>query len=139
MAIAFEVEGLKPGGALNFGQGTSATLSSTTPAAAAVSTGAVGTGTTAARADHAHALSPAIRGGNATLSAGTVTVTDTNITSTSVIVVTPKTLTPGAGNLTVSFSVPTRTNSTSFVIRANLAAGTINNLDTSNLDWAAIG
>lgn len=79
-----------------------------------------------------------IRRGTVTLVSGTATVADTSVTANTRIVLTPTTLAPGAGNQTVSFSVPTKTASTSFVVRANVAAGTINNLDTSTLDYIAI-
>ncbi len=81
-----------------------------------------------------------ILSGSDTLNAGTVTITAA-ITANSRIVVTLKDASPGAGNLTVSLSAPSadRSVGTSFVVRANIADGTINVLDTSTFDWMVIG
>lgn len=84
-----------------------------------------------------------VQSGTATLSSGTVTISSANITSNSRIVVTIKDANPGLGNLTIGLAVPAsgRSNGTpgSFVVQANVAAGTINVLDTSTFDWIVIG
>lgn len=120
---------------LNSG-GTFTTTIKTGATANRTATFADGTGTAPIVTSTGNGL---IRHGTVTLVAGTATVTDTAVTANTRIVLTATTLTPGAGNLTISFSVPTKTASTSFVVRANLADGTINNLDTSVLDYIAIG
>lgn len=78
--------------------------------------------------------------GTATLSAGTVTISAT-ITANSRILVTVKDANPGAGGLTIGFEAPVASRNVgagTFIVRANVAAGTINVLDTSTLDWVVI-
>jgi hypothetical protein len=78
--------------------------------------------------------------GVATLVAGTVTVTapwvNNNSTKTSKIFVQLRTA--ATVTLTVQYQVLTITDATSFVIQANIAAGTINVADVSTLMWFAI-
>lgn len=79
--------------------------------------------------------------GTGTLASGTLTIT-TTITASSVIIVTMKDANPGAGNLTVGLEVPSASRNVgagTFVVRANIAAGTINVLDTSTFDWVVFG
>lgn len=86
-------------------------------------------------------VSAGILNGTATLASGTVTITAA-ITANSRIVATIKDANPGAGGLTVGIEVPVASRNVgagTFVIRANVAAGTINVLDTSTLDWIIIG
>lgn len=81
-----------------------------------------------------------ILSGTDTLSSGTVTITAA-ITANSRIIVTTKDANPGAGSLTVGFEAPVASRNVaggSFVVRANVAAGTINILDTSTFDWMVI-
>ena len=57
------------------------------------------------------------------------------------IIVTIMDASPGAGNLTVGLAVPSADRNVgagTFVVRANIAAGTINVLDTSTFDWVVI-
>lgn len=83
-----------------------------------------------------------IQSGVATLVAGAATVA-VKVTANTRIVVSPKNPVPGAGSLTVNYGalVADRTPGApgSFIISALLAAGTINVLDTSDVDWIAIG
>lgn len=82
-----------------------------------------------------------IQSGTATLTAGTVTIS-APITASSRILVTVKDANPGAGGLTIGFEAPSASRNVgagTFVVRANVAAGTINVLDTSTLDWAIVG
>lgn len=83
-----------------------------------------------------------IQSGTSTLVAGTVTIVAT-ITASSRIVVSIKDANPGAGGLTVGLEVPNATRVVgapgSFDVQANVAAGTINVLDTSTFDWVVIG
>lgn len=84
---------------------------------------------------------PGILKGTATLVAGTVTITAA-ITANSRIVATIKDASPGAGNLTIGLAVPSAGRNVgggTFAIQANVAAGTINVLDTSTVDWVVIG
>ncbi len=84
---------------------------------------------------------PTILKGTATLVAGTVTISAV-ITANSRIVATIKDASPGAGNLTVGIAIPAASRNvgaSTFAIQANVAAGTINVLDTSTLDWVVIG
>lgn len=80
--------------------------------------------------------------GTATLTAGTVTISTANISASSSILVTIKDASPGTGNLTVGLAVPVASRSVgtpgSFDVRANIADGTINVLDTSTFDWTVI-
>lgn len=83
----------------------------------------------------------AIQAGTSTLVSGTVTVTAA-ITSSSRIVATIKNANPGTGNLTVGMAVPSSSRNVgagTFAVQANVAAGTINVLDTSTIDWIIIG
>lgn len=79
--------------------------------------------------------------GTGTLVAGTKTIA-ANITANSRILVTIKDANPGAGNLTVGVSAPSAGRSVgapgSFTVQADVAAGTINILDTSTFDWIII-
>lgn len=81
-----------------------------------------------------------ILSGTSTLASGTATIT-APITASSRIIVTVKDANPGAGGLTVGLEAPSASRSvgTSFVVRANVAAGTINILDTSTFDWVVVG
>ncbi len=84
---------------------------------------------------------PTILAGTDTLAAGTKTITAA-ITANSRIVVTLKDANPGAGGLTVGLEVPVAARNVgagTFVVQANVAAGTINVLDTSTFDWVIIG
>lgn len=96
----------------------------------------LGTGVPSAR------TSLGIQSGTSTLVAGTVTIVAT-ITASSRIVVTIQDAVPGAGNLTIELAVPNATRVVgapgSFDVQANIAAGTINVLDTSTFDWIVIG
>ena len=81
-----------------------------------------------------------IRVGQVTLEAGTATVTDTQTTASTRVILTPYgTPAPGAGNLTNTYGHVSNSAGASFVVRANLEDGTINNLDTSTLNYIAIG
>ena len=81
-----------------------------------------------------------IRTGQVTLEAGTATVTDTQTTASTRVILTPYgTPAPGAGNLTNTYGHVSNSAGASFVVRANLEDGTINNLDTSTLNYIAIG
>lgn len=82
-----------------------------------------------------------LQSGTATLAAGTVSITAT-ITANSRIFVTVKDANPGAGGLTIGFEAPVASRNVgagTFIVRANVAAGTINVLDTSTFDWLVIG
>lgn len=81
-----------------------------------------------------------ILSGTSTLASGTATIT-APITASSRIIVTVKDANPGAGGLTVGLEAPSASRSVgiSFVVRANVAAGTINILDTSTFDWVVVG
>jgi hypothetical protein len=72
--------------------------------------------------------------GTATLVAGTVTVSNTRVTSSSIIFVSRNT--PG-GTLGVGFSVPVASivNGTSFVINAVASNGTVSTGETSTVNW----
>lgn len=86
-------------------------------------------------------VSGGLLNGTTTLSSGTVTITAA-ITASSRIVATIMDASPGAGNLTVGIAVPSAGRSVgggTFVIRANVAAGTINVLDNSTIDWIVVG
>jgi len=81
-----------------------------------------------------------IRVGQVTLEAGTATVTDAQTTANTRVLLTPYgTPSPGAGNLTNTYGHVSNSAGASFVVRANLEDGTINNLDTSTLNYIAIG
>ena len=71
--------------------------------------------------------------GEVTLAAGTATVPTSAVTATSRIFLTRTSA--SSTTLTVEYVVPTKTPGTSFVIQADLAAGTINVADLSTLDW----
>ena len=71
--------------------------------------------------------------GEITLVAGTATVPTSAVKATSRIFLT-RTTANTTGN-TVEYVVPTKTAGTSFVVRADVAAGTINVADLSTLDW----
>ena len=83
-----------------------------------------------------------IQSGTDVLVAGTVTIVAT-ITANSRILVTIKDANPGIGNLTIGLAVPSASRVVgspgSFDVRANIADGTINVLDTSTFDWIIIG
>lgn len=79
--------------------------------------------------------------GSAVLVAGTVTVTGVTLTSTSVILLSRKTQ-GGTINTTVSYEAPSasrNTGASTFVINAVVAAGTVQNADTSTIDYIVIG
>ncbi len=73
--------------------------------------------------------------GRATLVAGTVTVSVPGLTAANNVVVSM--LTPGTPSLTTEYQAVAGTDS--IVIRANVAAGTINSADTSTLVFAVVG
>lgn len=78
--------------------------------------------------------------GTSTLISGTVTI-NAAITASSRIIITIKDANPGAGSLTIGFEAPVASRNVgggTFVVRANIAAGTINILDTSTFDWMVI-
>lgn len=104
-------------------------------------TGLTGGGTLAASRTLALALP--VQAGTTTLVAGVSPAIAANINANSRIFGFIKTMTPGAGNLTVQYGAlaSNRTVGTpgSFEITALLAAGTINTADTSVLDWLVIG
>lgn len=79
--------------------------------------------------------------GTSTLSSGQLTVSAA-ITANSVIVVAIRDANPGAGGLTVGLETPVANRNVvggTFLVRANVAAGTINVLDTSTFDYFVIG
>lgn len=81
-----------------------------------------------------------ILSGTDTLSSGTVTISAV-ITANSRIFIATKDANPGAGSLTVGFEAPIASRNVgagTFIVRANVAAGTINVLDTSTFDWLVI-
>lgn len=81
-----------------------------------------------------------ILAGTDTLSSGTVTIAAA-ITASSRIIITHKDPNPGAGSLTISLAAPVASRNVgagTFVVRANIAAGTINVLDNSTFDWLVI-
>lgn len=79
-----------------------------------------------------------IRAGTITLVNGTATVTDAATTASTRVILTPTTINAGAGSLTIQYSHFTNSAGSSFGVRANIAAGSINTLDTSVLDYIAI-
>lgn len=83
------------------------------------------------------AISSSVSGlsGRATLVAGTVTVSVPGLTAANNVVV--SLLTANTTTLTTEYQAVAGTDS--IVIRANVAAGTINNVDVSTLIWAVVG
>ena len=83
--------------------------------------------------------------GTGSLTAGALAVTNVYLSASSVVTISVGSPAPGAGNLTVRYDVlnASRTNgfgTGGFTISALLAAGTLNNLDTStNVRWAISG
>jgi hypothetical protein len=80
-------------------------------------------------------------GVSATLSSGTVTVADANITANSQVIISYKAntaLSIGVGNVSASFYVPTITAGTSFVIQALLPTGTVNTTDNSTVQYTIV-
>lgn len=77
--------------------------------------------------------------GRVTLVAGVATVAATWLTANSVIIPAVKTPNPGAGDLTNEYAAlgADRTNGVGFIISAVKNDGTLNNLDTSVVDWIA--
>jgi hypothetical protein len=122
---------------LDFGLVTSAALSSSTPAAIGT-TAAIGVGATAARADHVH-IYPAAQYGTVVLVAGTATVSTAAVTANSRVFFTRTT--SNTTTLTLAYACTTKTPGApgSFVVQAQVAAGTLNNADISTLDWFVVG
>lgn len=83
--------------------------------------------------------------GTGALTAGALVVTNVYLSASSVVTISVGTPAPGAGSLTIRYDVlqASRTSgfgTGSFTISALLAAGTLNNLDTStNVRWAISG
>ena len=84
-----------------------------------------------------------IQMGNAALVSGVTAAIAATISATSRIVGFVKTSAPGAGSLTVQYAALPGNRVVgepgSFKLTALIAAGTINVLDTSNLDWFVLG
>lgn len=86
-----------------------------------------------------------IQSGSTTLVAGTSPAISAAVTANTRIIGFVKTMTPGAGNLTVQYGalatdrVVGAVGTGSFKIKALVAAGTINVNDVSVVDWIAIG
>ena len=74
--------------------------------------------------------------GQTTLVAGTKAITVTGLTTASLAFVSVVSAVPGAGNLTVSHRAVCTTNT--ITITALVAAGTINNLDLSVVNWFVV-
>jgi len=88
----------------------------------------------------------AVQHGTIQLALGTTALIPAHVSASSSILVTVRTMTPGAGNLTVQYAALTADRVVGepgagggFKITALLAAGTINNADTSFVDWIIVG
>lgn len=83
-----------------------------------------------------------IQAGTTTLVAGVSPAIAAVITASSRIFGFVKVMTPGAGNLTVEYGALAADRAIgspgSFKITALLAAGTINNVDVSSIDWLVV-
>lgn len=80
-------------------------------------------------------------GVSATLSSGTVTITDARITTSSQVIITYKAgtaLSIGIGNISTMFYVPTITAGTSFIVNALTVTGTVNTTDNSTIQYTII-
>lgn len=133
------------GGAKN-GAGTDGALLIGATNTASVGIGATGVtttlnGTLALATAAASSLLAAlgIRVGQATLVGGTVTVTDTAVTTTTTVYVTLATANTTAATTAYQHVYASNSVGASFVLRSNVAAGTINVLDVSTLNYFAIG
>lgn len=106
-------------------------------ASAAVAGNAVLVPTDAPAAGRWHKITETESSGKSTLVAGTVTIADTLVTANSKIFV--SLANPlGTRTTTVMYACISRSVGVSFTIQALIAAGTIQNLDTSEVFWSII-